>query len=115
MLAHASFHSGVADFCDTWALELPVGLPCALLANAATALRFPADFGHNWDALEECLTDLAWAPAAGYLLLYDDAARLARAEPAAWAALRAILADVCAAWAARGVPFYVLLRRGPRG
>ena len=31
-----------------------------LLNHAATALRLPEDFGHNWDALEECLTDMEW-------------------------------------------------------
>jgi hypothetical protein len=34
-----------------------------LLARTADALEFPAWFGHNWDALADCLTDLAWRPA----------------------------------------------------
>jgi hypothetical protein len=92
-----------------------IGDKRALMAAAARALELPSYFGHNWDALEECLNDLAWAPAAGYLLLYDDAAQLARAEPEDWATLHAILADAVAAWAARGTPMYVLLRRAPRG
>jgi RNAse (barnase) inhibitor barstar len=36
----------------------PVDDKRALLAAIGTALRFPAYYGHNLDALEECLGDL---------------------------------------------------------
>ena len=39
-----------------------------LLNAAATAMGFPEHFGNNWDALEECLTDLEWVDAEGYVL-----------------------------------------------
>ena len=42
-----------------------------LLNHVATALHFPKDFGHNWDALEECLTDIEWVDADGYVIYYD--------------------------------------------
>ena len=84
------------------------------LAECAEAMRFPGYFGHNWDALEECLTDLAWAPARGYVTVYEDAAPFAQQHPQDWRIALAILRDSAAAWQARGVPFVVLLRRGGR-
>ena len=47
--------------------------PAALFSEFAQALAFPDYFGHNWDALEECLEDLAWLPAKGYVLLIENA------------------------------------------
>jgi hypothetical protein len=35
------------------------------------ALAFPDWFGHNWDALEDCLTDLSWLEAGGYVVLLE--------------------------------------------
>lgn len=43
-------------------VRLPGGIrsKTKLLAILADKLRFPGYFGHNWDALEECLRDLSW-------------------------------------------------------
>ncbi|HEX2197889.1 MAG TPA: barstar family protein [Burkholderiales bacterium] len=37
------------------------------------ALAFPDWFGRNWDALEDCLTDLSWRPDQGQVLLMEGA------------------------------------------
>jgi RNAse (barnase) inhibitor barstar len=44
-----------------------------LFSVFATALKFPSYFGNNWDAFEECINDLEWLPANGYLLIVFDA------------------------------------------
>ncbi|HNP86504.1 MAG TPA: barstar family protein [Kouleothrix sp.] len=80
------------------------------LAAAAQAIQFPGYFGANWDAFEECLNDLSWVPALGYVLLYDNPKQFARAQPADWAVARAILSDAALRTQATPPPLYVLLR-----
>lgn len=80
------------------------------LAAAAEAMSFPAYFGHNWDAFEECVNDLSWAPANGYVLLYDQLWWLACDHAAAWRPARAILEEASKRWEKEGVPFYTLVR-----
>jgi RNAse (barnase) inhibitor barstar len=76
-----------------------------LLARLAQALEFPAWFGHNWDALADCITDLGWRPAAGYVLILEQAAELQQVQPEVFDTALAILADTAAAWKARGATF----------
>ncbi len=89
----------------------------ALLAEFAKAFDFPEYFGHNWDALEECLTDLEWLPAKGYVVLLSDAELvLTKAEADEWATLVEVLNDAGEAWGTgqaglgtrRATPFHML-------
>jgi RNAse (barnase) inhibitor barstar len=47
-----------------------------LLQRLALSLQLPPTFGHNWDALADCLRDLGWMPAWGYVLLFEHAGEL---------------------------------------
>jgi hypothetical protein len=85
------------------------------LAACADAMDFPAYFGRNWDALEESARDLAWTPAGGYLVLYDDAARFAAAQPEEFAVALEILHSAVAHWRGTPTPMAVLLRGAGRG
>ena len=42
-----------------------------VLESIAKALDFPAWFGRNWDALEDCLGDLSWRRGSAQVLLFD--------------------------------------------
>jgi RNAse (barnase) inhibitor barstar len=75
-----------------------------LLARIAAALDFPSWFGSNWDALFDCLADLAWRPAPGYVLILEHAGELQATEPEVFDTAVAILGDAAVAWHARGVP-----------
>jgi hypothetical protein len=74
-----------------------------LLQNMASALRFPDWFGHNWDALEDCLTDLSWREAPAYVLLIDNP------KPGEdLGVLTDILRSSAESWAGRGKPFFAV-------
>ena len=45
----------------------------AILAGIAKALEFPDWFGGNWDALEDCLTDLSWRTGTDRVILFRGA------------------------------------------
>jgi RNAse (barnase) inhibitor barstar len=54
----------------------------ALLTALAEAFRFPGYFGHNWDAVIDCLSDMSWVAAGRWccVLVQADALRAADAR-----------------------------------
>jgi hypothetical protein len=48
--------------------------------ECAAALQFPCYFGENWNAFDECITDLGWLPADAYVLLITNGGHLLEAE-----------------------------------
>ena len=84
-----------------------------LYDEIAAALQFPDYFGENWDAFEDCLTDLDWLPAAGYVLLVSRANEVLSEEPEKqFETFVSVLATACEEWAraATPKPFHVLLQ-----
>lgn len=77
-----------------------------LLDCIADALRFPSYFGHNWDALEDCLNDLSWLPPGGFVVLFEHVDALQNAEGDDFETLLDILAAVTAEAAAAGLPWH---------
>lgn len=77
-----------------------------LLHRFADAFDFPATFGHNWDALEDCLGDLSWLPAVGYLLLLDHIDELRESDEADCDTLFQILDETSRTWADAGIAFF---------
>jgi hypothetical protein len=103
-----------------FALKVIKGAKCqtvaGLLTECARALDFPDYFGHNWDALEECLADLEWLPAKGYVLLVTDAGCVLPDDDEEYETFLEILRDAGEAWGSgqagmgtrRATPFHVL-------
>ncbi|MDI1253596.1 barstar family protein [Thermomonas sp.] len=80
-----------------------------LLLRMSSALDTPTGSGRNWDALSDQLRDMAWLPAAGYALLFDDASDLRNADEASFDTLLDILQEAATDWAQREVPFWAFL------
>lgn len=85
-----------------------------LLKAVAKAYELPGHFGHNWDALLDCLSDFHWLPAKGYVCILLHADKLKAADPQTY---RTFL-DVCQAaaerWAERGSGVFFRLVRSTR-
>ena len=88
-----------------------------LLNHVATALRFPKHFGHNWDALEECLTDMDWVDGDGYVIYYDHIDGLLNTHPDQFETFVEIVRDAVASWKEDGEAMVVLLSgsKAPKG
>jgi hypothetical protein len=79
------------------------------LGRIAAALGLPAWFGHNWDALDESLSDLAASSPRGVLLTMTGLADWAAAVPDEVDTLLEILDDVAMRAAEAAAPFWTLV------
>jgi hypothetical protein len=79
------------------------------LVVAARALDFPGWFGVNWDAFEDCMTDLEWIPAPGYVVLLENMERFAQRASRDFDTALEILEAAAEFWSRKAVPFHVLL------
>lgn len=80
-----------------------------LHAALALALKLPEWYGHNWDALADCLCDLSWKPAPGYLIFVEGHDALRAAHPDDFDTLIEIFAEAADYWREEDVPFWTLL------
>lgn len=80
-----------------------------LQAALALALKLPEWYGHNWDALVDCLCDLSWKPAPGYLIFVEGHDALRAAHPEDLDTLIEIFAEAADYWREADVPFWALL------
>lgn len=79
------------------------------LMSIARVMSFPDYFGGNWDALEDCLTDLLWVNAKGYVIAYDDVRAFAVQDADGLATVLDIFNASAQFWRSQGRGFFVLL------
>jgi RNAse (barnase) inhibitor barstar len=80
------------------------------LFNAfARELSLPDYFGHNWDGLADCLTDLDLSPTLRYLIIFDRLKSFLDREPQAAEILTAVCTETIAYWQQEsGVEMYFI-------
>ncbi len=67
-------------------------------------------FGYNWDAFNDCINDLSWFSAAGYILLYSQPEKLAQNDHSEWLIALDVFQEAVEYWARTDTPMYVLLK-----
>ena len=80
-----------------------------LLEKIGHDMAFPEWFGHNWDALNDCLLDMGWRPALGFVVILKNAEMVQSRAESDFACLLKIFADVADERCSDGVPFWCLV------
>jgi RNAse (barnase) inhibitor barstar len=80
-----------------------------MLAAVGHALRFPEWFGHNWDALTDCLLDMGWLPATGYVIILDHCDGIHGRAEADFVTLMQTFQQAAETWREDDVPFWCLV------
>jgi RNAse (barnase) inhibitor barstar len=78
----------------------------ALMQAMQDALALPEWFGRNWDALEDCLTDMSWHDDVGYVLLFAGGSELRRRERPLFLTLVDVLKAAADYWRGAERPFW---------
>lgn len=93
-----------------------------LMNTLARVMEFPDWFGHNWDALEDCLTDLDWVPhpngkpeVPGFALLLDACDAFKGSHREDFETLLEICASASEYWREERRPFWTLVDVKPNG
>ena len=104
------FRAAAANRFACWRIDLAAARDkSALLGALARALEFPDWFGGNWDALQDCLGDLSWRRAPGYVIVLEHCQTLATAAQQDFETALDVLGAAAEFWRARGVPFWVFV------
>jgi RNAse (barnase) inhibitor barstar len=80
-----------------------------LLNALAEALEFPDWFGGNWDALEDCLMDLAWIDAPGIVAVLKDCDALIEENPDDFTTALEVFDGAASYWHETERPFWVFI------
>ena len=80
-----------------------------LLGLIARALDFPTWAGRNWDALEDCVTDLGWIDAPGIVIELGALDAYAKADPEGLVILVDIFKAAAEYWRSQHKPLWVIV------
>jgi RNAse (barnase) inhibitor barstar len=84
------------------------------LEHVSKALKFPASFGGNWDALADSLRDLSWLQGKGYVVILEKSKHFCDAHKHEFDEAIDVLKEAADYWKKQGKPFWGLIG-GPDG
>lgn len=84
-----------------------------ILEKMGKELRLPDWYGANLDALADCLTDLAWNTAPGYVLLIEGADALSTRNEEDFAMIGEVFDAVISHWRQKNTPFWIVYDMQP--
>ena len=80
-----------------------------MLDAIGKGLRFPEWFGHNWDALADCLMDMNWLPATGYVIILDRCDGIHGRAEKDFVNLLDIFQEAADIWREENIPLWCLV------
>lgn len=80
-----------------------------MLAAIAKAMKFPNWFGHNLDALADCLTDMGWKPADGYFVLLEHCDGIHGKAEEDFSGVLNVFEQAIQDWREEDLPFWCLV------
>ena len=80
-----------------------------MLDAVGRALAFPEWFGVNWHALVDCLADMGWRPAIGYVVILDHCDGVHGRAEADFVHLLQVFQQAAEQWREDAVPFWCLV------
>ncbi len=81
----------------------------SLFQEFATEFQFPEYFGHNWDALKDCLTELDGHEVDRYIITIDKLDRFIANDSSQWTNFLEVCKSVVEYWQDTETPIYILL------
>jgi hypothetical protein len=78
----------------------------ALMEEFDRLFNFPWYFGKNWDAVDDCLSDLSWMPGKGYLLAMITYPELGLKD---FYLFLDVIRTASSRWNQKGIPFKLLV------
>jgi len=84
------------------------------LVQLSKAMRFPEWFGGNWDALADCLKDLSWLQAKGWVVILERSKHFGGGHGHEFKEAMQVMAEAAEYWRGEDKPFWTLIA-GPDG
>lgn len=79
-----------------------------LFSEISKVLKFPDYFGNNWDAFDECLSDMEWLPSSGYVLFSYGSDALWKNNPFIGGKLISAWLSAAEQWSHDNIPFHLV-------